>query len=338
MSKYRDAGVDIDGASLAVRKIRELAQMTYSSQVISGIGGFSGLFDLGALNFRNPVLAAGADGVGTKVKIAQELGKHDTVGIDLVAMNVDDVVTCGAKPLFFLDYIAVGKLQDDVIADLVKGIALGCRQAGCVLLGGETAQMPGIYGEDEYDLAGFCVGIVEKDRIIDGRTIVPGDVLVGLASSGLHSNGFTLARKVLLDEARLRLDQYIPELGRTLGEELLEPTKIYAPAVLQVAASYRVKGVAHITGGGIVDNVPRVLPPGRKFKIDFGWDVPPIFSMIQKLGHISRDEMFRVFNMGVGMVLVLSQEEVDGAVSLLKDLGCKAFPIGEICSEVDNGV
>ncbi|HHW18261.1 MAG TPA: phosphoribosylformylglycinamidine cyclo-ligase [Firmicutes bacterium] len=330
---YKKAGVDIDGAAASVRKIKELARATQDSHVISGIGGFSGLYHAGALGFRDLVLSAGADGVGTKVKIAQAVGKHDTVGIDLVAMNVDDVVTSGATPLFFLDYIAIGRLNPKTVEDIVKGIVEGCRMARCVLLGGETAQMPDVYEENEYDLAGFCVGAVEKTRIIDGRNIKPGDVLIGLESSGLHSNGYTLARKVLLEKAGLKLDQHIGELGRSLAEELLEPTRIYAPLILELIESVPLKGVAHITGGGIYDNVSRILPPGTRIEITKNWNVPRIFDLIQKLGDISWDEMYRVFNMGVGMVLVVSPDDAGAALRKACDSGVGAFEVGVVREE-----
>lgn len=330
MSQYKRAGVDIDGAESSVTRIAELARGTYNSSVLSGVGGFSGLFRAKDLDMKDMVLAAGADGVGTKVKIAQAMGKHDTVGIDLVAMNVDDVVTSGAKPLFFLDYVAVGKLRAGVVEDIVKGVAEGCNRAGCVLLGGETAQMPGLYDEDEYDLAGFCVGAVERDRVIDGSRIAPGDVLIGLESSGLHSNGYTLVRKVLLEEAKMRLDQYVPELGRTLGEELLEPARIYAPVILELRKSVDLKGVAHITGGGIPGNVPRILPGVTRMALSGDWPVPPVFSMIERLGRIAREEMLRVFNLGIGMVVVVSEKEASKAVLTLKDLGVRVHRIGDV--------
>ena len=330
MSMYRKAGVDIQGASDSVKNITRLARSTYNSSVLSDIGGFSGLFHAGGLGFKDLVLAAGADGVGTKVLIAQKMGKHDTVGIDLVAMNADDVVTCGARPLFFLDYVAIGKLNPEVVAEIVKGVAEGCSQAGCVLLGGETAQMPDIYGPDEYDLAGFCVGGVERDQIIDGSKIVPGDVLIGLESSGIHSNGYSLVRKVLLEDAKLDLDRHIPEFGRTLGEELLEPTRIYAPAVLELVKEVQVKGLAHVTGGGIPGNVPRAFPEGVRMKISWNWPVPPVFEMIREIGRIPDEEMRAVFNMGIGMVVIVGREQADRVFAVMKRLGLKAYEMGEI--------
>ncbi len=287
MSMYRKAGVDIKGASDSVKTITGLAKSTYNDSVLSEIGGFSGLFHAGGLAFKDLVLASGADGVGTKVLVSQAMDKHDTVGIDLVAMNVDDVVTCGARPLFFLDYLAVGRLNPGVVRDLIAGVTAGCKQAGCVLLGGETAQMPDIYGPDEYDLAGFCVGGVERGQIIDGSKIVPGDVLIGLESSGLHSNGYSLARKVLLEDGKMDLGRQIPEFGRTLGEELLEPTRIYASAIVELIKEVPVKGLTHVTGGGILGNVPRVFPRGVKMSLSWDWPVPPVFHMIQRLGGVS---------------------------------------------------
>ena len=330
MSTYKQAGVDIDGAESAVRRIADIARSTYNSSVLTGVGGFSGLFSLEGLGGGNVVLAAGADGVGTKVKIAQAIGKHDTVGIDLVAMNADDVVTSGARPLFFLDYIAIGKLRPGVVEDLIKGVAEGCRQAGCVLLGGETAQMPGMYEEDEYDLAGFCVGAVDKGRIIDGSRISPGDVLIGLESSGLHSNGFTLARKVLLQDAGMSLSRRVPELGCTLGEELLEPTRIYSRAILRLRESVDILGLAHITGGGIPGNVPRIFRPGLSMEVTWKWPVPPIFDLIRHLGGIPEDEMRRVFNMGIGMVAIVREEDADKTSRLLKDMGVGSHFVGVV--------
>jgi phosphoribosylformylglycinamidine cyclo-ligase len=330
VSQYRKAGVDIDGAASWVERIKKIARGTYNPSALSEIGGFSGLFRAGDLGMKDMVLAAGADGVGTKVKVAQAMGKHDTVGIDAVAMNVDDVVTCGARPLFFLDYLAVGKLVSEVVEEIVRGVADGCKAAGCVLLGGETAQMPGMYDEDEYDLAGFCVGAVEGDRIIDGSRIIPGDVLVGLESSGLHSNGFTLARKVLLEDAALRLEQRVAELGRTLGEEMLEPTRIYSPAILRLRESVDLKGIAHITGGGIPGNVPRMFPGGTRMRLTGKWPVPPIFDLIRRLGGMPDEEMLRVFNMGVGMVVAVTEPEVGRAVSALKSMGIGAHQVGVV--------
>lgn len=330
MSQYRDAGVDIDGAASSAGRIAALARETYGPQVLSGVGGFSGLFATANLGMKDMVLAAGADGVGTKVKISQAMGKHDTVGIDLVAMNCDDVVTGGARPLFFLDYVAVGKLQTGVMDEIIRGVVEGCKRAGCALLGGETAQMPGLYDEGEYDLAGFCVGAVEKDKIIDGSRIEAGDVVIGLESSGLHSNGYTLARKVLLDDAGMRLDQHIAELGRTLGEEMLEPTRIYAPYVLSLRDSVDLLGVAHVTGSGIPGNVPRIFPKGLRLAITGKWPVPPIFSLIERLGRIPRDEMLRVFNLGIGMTVIVSEKDAGKTLDALAALGVRGHHVGVV--------
>jgi phosphoribosylformylglycinamidine cyclo-ligase len=313
-----------------VGRIAQIASRTYGPGVVSGVGGFSGLFDPWVFGFREMILAAGADGVGTKVKIAQALDKHDTVGIDLVAMNADDVVTCGAKPLFFLDYIAVGKSRPGVVEEIVKGIALGCEMAGCALLGGETATMPAMYEEGEYDLAGFCVGGVEREKIIDGSAIAPGDVVLGLESSGIHSNGYTTARKVLLEEGKMRLEEYVAELGRTLGEELLEPTRIYSKALVEAMRHVSIRGMAHVTEGGVLGNIRRVLPEGTEFRKTASWPVPPIFDIIRKLGNLDDAEMDRVFNMGIGMVVILGPEDAGKLVGLLEGHGVRAHHIGEV--------
>lgn len=313
-----------------VGRLADLAKSSHRPEVLSGIGGFAGLFHASGLGYKDLVLAAGADGVGTKVKIAQALDKHDTVGIDLVAMNADDVVTCGAAPLFFLDYIAVGRVGPTVVEDIVKGVVEGCNQAGCTLLGGETATMPAIYEDGEYDLAGFCVGGVERDRIVDGKSIVPGDIVLGLPSSGIHSNGYTTARRVLLDEAKMRLTDYVAEFGRTLGEEMLEPTRIYAKALVTAMAKVRIKGMTHITEGGIPGNTPRTLPQGTKLQVTGKWPVPRIFDLIRKVGTLPDEEMSRVFNMGIGMTLVVSPDDVDTAVEVLKEAGVAAYLVGEV--------
>lgn len=313
-----------------VGRLADLAKSSHRPEVLSGIGGFAGLFHASAMGYKDLVLAAGADGVGTKVKIAQALDKHDTVGIDLVAMNADDVVTCGAAPLFFLDYIAVGRAGPTVVEDIVKGVVEGCNQAGCTLLGGETATMPAMYDDGEYDLAGFCVGGVERDRIVDGSSIVPGDIVLGLPSSGIHSNGYTTARRVLLDEAKMRLTDHVAELGRTLGEEMLEPTRIYAKALVAAMAKVRIKGMTHITEGGIPGNTPRTLPQGTQLKVTGKWPVPPIFDLIRKVGKLSDEEMARVFNMGIGMTLVVSPGDVDTTVEVLKEAGVAAYLVGEV--------
>lgn len=328
---YKKAGVDIRAGDELVRRIRPIALKTARPGLLAGVGGFSALFDLKSRRYRRPILVSSTDGVGTKLKIAFRTGIHDTVGIDLVAMGVNDILTQAAEPLFFLDYFVCGKLKVGVAEAVIRGIAEGCRQAGCTLIGGETAEHPGDYADGEYDLAGFAVGVVEKDRIPDATSIAPGDFLVGLPSSGLHSNGYSLARKVLLDLKRLRLGRRIPELGRTLGEELLEPTRIYAKLILSLLRSHSIKGLAHITGGGIPGNLPRILPEGRRAWIDRrAWTVPPIFELIRKAGKISQTEMDRAFNNGLGIIMVVGKKEVDGVVRSLNKLGERYCLIGEV--------
>ncbi len=321
---YKDAGVNIDLADHIVNKIKPLISKTSIPGVLGDIGGFGGLFSLVEQKYKEPVLVSGTDGVGTKLKIAFALDKHDSVGIDLVAMCVNDIVASGAKPLFFLDYISIGKLSEKIALNLIKGISQGCKMAKCALLGGETAEMPGFYPEGEYDLAGFVVGIVEKSKIIDGKEIKEGDSIIGISSSGLHSNGFSLVRKVLLESNNYKISDEISSLGRSLGEELLSPTKIYLRPVLHLLGKYNILGIAHITGGGISENIPRVLPEGVSVKIDReSWPKLPIFSLIQKEGEISDSEMFRTFNMGIGMVLIVRE---DKAVQIIKELGQIDFP------------
>jgi phosphoribosylformylglycinamidine cyclo-ligase len=328
---YANAGVSIEAGDELVRRIGPIASRTKRPGVLAGVGGFSALFDLKDRGYRHPVLVSSTDGVGTKLKVAFMMKKHDTVGIDLVAMGVNDIMTQGAEPLFFLDYFVCGKLDIDVAEMVVRGIAAGCRQAGCVLIGGETAEHPGDFPKGEYDLAGFVVGVVERKKILNPKSIVPGDVLIALPSSGLHSNGYSLARKVLLDAGRLKLHQQMPELGRSLGEELLEPTRIYAKIIRALSAKYPIKGAAHITGGGIPGNLPRILPEGRRAWINRGsWPVPPVFDLIQKIGRVSREEMDRTFNNGLGMILVVGKRHVDGVTSMLKKMRESYFLIGEI--------
>jgi phosphoribosylformylglycinamidine cyclo-ligase len=327
---YKDAGVDIDAGDLFVQKIKPFVKATMRPEVLTDIGGFGGLFAL--KKYRNPVLVSGTDGVGTKLKVAFLMNRHDTVGIDLVAMCVNDIVVQGAEPLFFLDYFATGKLKPEEHAMVVKGIADGCRQAGCALIGGETAEMPSFYGEDEYDLAGFAVGVVEKTRIIDGSKIKPGDQLVGLASSGLHSNGYSLVRKVLFEKAGYGVADILTELGGpTLGEVLLTPTKIYARTVLALMKDADVRGMAHITGGGITENIPRMLPKGTQALIRRkSWEPPAIFKLIRKKAGVDEAEMYRAFNMGLGMVLAVPKNQLDKVIKKAEKLGEKAFPIGEV--------
>ena len=305
---YAAAGVDIDVAAKAKAFIGEQAKTTYRPEVLSGVGFFGGLFEF--KGYQQPVLVSSVDGVGTKLKIAVALGKHDTVGIDIVNHCVNDILTCGAEPLFFLDYIAMGKLVPEQVAGIASGLAQACREVGCALIGGETAEMPGLYSGADYDLVGFIIGVVEKDKIIMGQTIQAGDAVIGLSSSGLHTNGYSLARKIFgLDQ----LNKHYPELGRTLGEELLEPHRCYLHQLKPQLSL--IKGLAHITGGGLVDNVPRVLPQGLAVRvIKRSWTVPPIFKLIQKKGNVDPGEMYRVFNMGIGMVLICAPEAVSGLI------------------------
>jgi phosphoribosylformylglycinamidine cyclo-ligase len=328
---YADTGVDIDAGNRAVELMKKSVRSTFRPGVLTGIGGFGGLFALDTTRYREPVLVSGTDGVGTKLRVAFLTGKHDTIGIDAVAMCVNDILTLGAEPLFFLDYLAVGKLEPEKVADIVSGVAEGCRQAGCALIGGETAEMPDFYETGEYDIAGFAVGVVEKSKIINGSTIVPGDVLIGLPSSGLHSNGYSLARRVLLDRAGYRVDQVHPALGRTVGEELLCPTRIYVPTVLPLLQKFHIKGIAHITGGGLPENVPRVLPPGTAAQIDTGaWETPAVFKIIAEEGPVETTEMYRVFNMGIGMVLVVPESQAGDVINELHGHGENACPIGRV--------
>ncbi|HER24271.1 MAG TPA: phosphoribosylformylglycinamidine cyclo-ligase [Candidatus Atribacteria bacterium] len=328
---YKEAGVDISLANQIVEKIKPLIGKTSVSGALGGIGGFGGLFSLTEQKYKEPVLVSGTDGVGTKLKVAFALKKHDTVGIDLVAMSVNDIITCGAKPLFFLDYISIGKLSEKVVIELIKGITEGCKMSDCALLGGETAEMPGFYAEDEYDLAGFAVGIVEKSKIIDGSEIREGDAVIGIASNGLHSNGFSLVRKVLLEVKKYGLDEKLNFLERSLGEELLRPTRIYVKPVLYLVEKYKILGIAHITGGGLLENIPRILPQGLSVEINSGsWSRPPIFSLIQKEGKISNQEMYRTFNMGIGMIFIVSHSESEKISGVLESMNCESYVIGRI--------
>jgi phosphoribosylformylglycinamidine cyclo-ligase len=331
MTTYREAGVDIDAGDEFVDRIKPLVRSTFRPEVLTDLGGFGGLFRLHAKQYEDPVLVSGTDGVGTKLKIAFLMDKHDTVGIDLVAMCVNDIAVSGAEPLFFLDYFATGKLSVEKAQQVVTGIAEGCRQAGCALIGGETAEMPSMYPEGEYDLAGFAVGVVDKPKLIDGKTIKPGDVILGLASSGLHSNGYSLARRVFFDKAKLSPSVKLPELDRPLGEVLLTPTRIYAKQILALVKEFRIKGIAHITGGGITENLPRVLPSGVRAKIDRkAWTVPPIFQVLSQLGQVEREEMYRVFNMGIGLMLVVPAQSAKAVLKKAEALGDRGWQIGEI--------
>lgn len=339
---YRQAGVDIEAGRDFALAIQAQLRSTYGPAVLENKCGFAGLYSipgqvgLFARRFQNPVLVACTDGVGTKLKVAQMAGKHDTVGIDLVAMSVNDLVVQGAMPLFFLDYIATGRLSRGTLVELVKGIAAGCRQADCALLGGETAEMPGFYRPGEYDLAGFAVGMVERARLINGRRLcVPGDVVLGLASSGLHSNGYSLVRKLFFEQEKMKVEQEVAELGCALGEELLRPTRVYVRALRAALERYRVKkvvhAVAHITGGGLVENLARVLGPRCVARLRKGsWPVPPVFGLIARLGGVEEAEMFRVFNMGIGMALVVSPYYLAAITRRLEAHGERAWPIGEL--------
>ncbi|HET8538932.1 MAG TPA: phosphoribosylformylglycinamidine cyclo-ligase [Anaeromyxobacter sp.] len=327
---YRDAGVDIDEGDRLVELIKPFARRTLRPEVLAGIGGFGGLFALDVAKWRQPVLVSGTDGVGTKLKVAFAADRHDTVGQDLVAMCVNDVAVVGAEPLFFLDYFATGKLSADQAAQVVKGIAEGCRIAGCALVGGETAELPGFYAEGEYDLAGFSVGCVERSRIVDGRSVAPGDVVIGIASSGLHSNGYSLARKALLEKHPL--DRTFDALGgRTLADALLEPTRIYAQDVLALLAKVPVKAFAHVTGGGLPGNVPRNLPDGARAVLEERrWPRPPIFDLVEREGQVARDEMYRTFNMGLGLVAVVAPGDEAAAHAVLRERDLGAWTVGAI--------
>ncbi len=325
---YKAAGVDVTAGYESVRLIKDDVKRTEIPGCISGIGGFGGLFQLDVSGIAEPVLVSGTDGVGTKLKIAMLLNKHDTIGIDCVAMCVNDIICCGAKPLYFLDYIAIGKNIPEKVASIVKGVADGCVMAGCALVGGETAEHPGMMAEDEYDIAGYSTGVVDKSKIIDNTKIKAGDAIIGIASSGVHSNGFSLVRKVFnINEQKVKT--LVPELGMSLGEALLTPTKIYVKPVLDLISKVDVKGISHITGGGFYENIPRMLPEGISAKINMGsWEIPTIFSLIQKEGNISEHDMYNTFNMGIGMAIVVADKDKEKAVELLKENGEDARVIG----------
>ena len=331
---YKNAGVDVEAGYKAVELMKQHVKRTNIPGVLSGIGGFGGLFEIGA-GYKNPVLVSGTDGVGTKLKLAFIMDKHDTVGQDCVAMCVNDIACGGAKPLFFLDYIAVGKNVPEKVADIVKGVADGCVAAGCALIGGETAEMPGFYAEDEYDLAGFSVGIVDKDKIIDGSRLESGNVIIGVKSSGVHSNGYSLVRKVFdindCDECSKRLNTYSDVLGMSIGEALLTPTKIYVKPLLAAIEAADVRAVSHITGGGFYENIPRMLKDGTRAKINKNSvDVLPIFNMIQKFGDVSEHDMFNTYNMGIGLMLAVSRDSADAAIAAIEKCGESACVVGEI--------
>jgi phosphoribosylformylglycinamidine cyclo-ligase len=328
---YKEAGVDIDRANSFIERIKPLIKSTSRREVLNGIGGFGGLFHLDIGKIKHPVLVSSTDGVGTKLKIAQMMDKHDTVGIDLVAMSVNDVVVQGAEPLFFLDYIATGKIHVENSVQIIEGIVRGCQDAGCALIGGETAEMPGFYPEGEYDLAGFCVGVVEADRLIDGSEIHVGDRIIGIASSGLHSNGFSMARRVLFDTGKLQPGARVEGLEQVIGLELLKPTRIYVKPILKLIKNFSIRGIVHITGGGFLDNIPRIVPgPCRALVKRGSWPVPPIFDLIRKIGDVEEMEMFRVFNMGIGMIIIVDEKDQKEILERLEKLGEKAYSIGFI--------
>ncbi len=329
---YRDAGVDIDAMNTAVLRMKEFVRTTYTPGVLTDVGSFGGMFAVDWSGYREPVLVSSVDGVGTKLKVAFAMNRHDTIGADLVSHCVNDILVQGARPLFFLDYFATGKLSPDVVVDVVKGLSAGCKAAGCALLGGETAEMPGMYPENEYDLAGMIVGVVDRAKIVDGRDVAPGDVVIGIASDGLHTNGYSLARRVLFDAAGLTVSDSPAALGdKTIGEVLLAPHRCYANAVLPLLDEFQVKAMAHITGGGFYDNIPRTLPADCSVTVDRRlWQIPPIFSLIQELGSVSVPEMYRTFNMGIGYVLIAPREQAGEIVTRLIENGETAGLIGEV--------
>lgn len=328
---YADAGVDIEAGNRLVDMVRPIVQKTFRTGVMTDIGGFAGLFSLNLQNVKNPVLVSSTDGVGTKLKIAFMTGKHDTVGLDLVAMCVNDIVVQGATPLFMLDYISMGKLELERARQIIKGIAAGCMEARCSLIGGETAEMPGFYPEDEYDLAGFVVGLADNEELLDGAEIAVGHRLIGLGSSGLHSNGYSLARKIFFEGLKMKVDDYVEDFGRTLGEELLEPTRIYARTIMSLRRDFRIYGISHITGGGLMDNPPRILPTRCKAVIDrSAWTPGPVFQYIQRAGNIAEHEMMRTFNNGIGLLMVISEDEADEALLRLKAMGETAYMLGSV--------
>ncbi len=325
---YKEAGVDIEAGNEAVEKIKPLVASTWRPGVLSGLGGFGGLFSIDLQKYPEPILVSGTDGVGTKLRLAFQQDKHDTIGQDAVAMCVNDVLVQGAEPLYFLDYLAVGKLIPDKVASIVKGVAEGCRQAGCALIGGETAEMPGFYKEEEYDIAGFAVGIVNRDKMINGSGIREGDILLGLESSGLHSNGFSLVRKIIDDYS---LEEIIPETGKSLGQTLLNPTRIYVQQVLKVLEKINVPGMVHITGGGLTENIPRVLPEKMGVEISTSsWKTPFIFSFLQEAGKVEEAEMYRTFNMGIGFILIIHPEDEEKTVEILKENNENSIRVGRV--------
>jgi phosphoribosylformylglycinamidine cyclo-ligase len=334
---YADAGVDIDAGNRLVQRIKPIVSKTFKSGVITDIGGFAGMFSMNVHDIKNPVLVASTDGVGTKLKIAFMVDKHDTVGIDLVAMCINDIMVQGANPLFMLDYISMGQLDVEKAAEVVKGIAAGCMEANCSLIGGETAEMPGFYGKGEYDVAGFVVGIAANDQLFDGSEIAVGHQVVGIGSSGLHSNGYSLVRKIFFEQLKMSVDDYVPDFARTLGEELMEPTRIYCTTIKNMRRDFRIYGISHITGGGLIENLPRVLPKQCKAVIDpASWSSPPVFQYLRNSGKLSRREMMRTFNNGLGLVVVVSEEDVDELLLRLKAMGENAYHIGAVESRDEN--
>ncbi|MNN22449.1 Phosphoribosylformylglycinamidine cyclo-ligase [compost metagenome] len=329
---YKNAGVDIAAGNEAVERMKKHVKRTFRPEVMTDLGGFGALFGLNKDKYEEPVLVSGTDGVGTKLKIAFAMDKHDTIGIDAVAMCVNDIVVQGAEPLFFLDYLACDKVIPEKIEAIVSGIAEGCSESGCALIGGETAEMPGMYAEGEYDIAGFTVGVVDKSKIVNGSTISAGDTVIGLASSGVHSNGFSLVRKLLLEQSGYSLKDSLPELGgEVLGDVLLTPTKLYVKPVLSLLEEVKVKGMAHITGGGFIENIPRVLPDGVNVEVDYGtWPILPIFSLLQEKGNVSNRDMFTTFNMGIGLVIVVAKEQEEAALAALRAAGENPYVIGRV--------
>lgn len=327
---YRDAGVDIDAGNLSVKLIKDSVRATYRPEVLGDLGGFGGLFAM-STRYKEPVLVSGTDGVGTKLRFAFLLNKHDTIGQDAVAMCVNDILVQGAEPLFFLDYLAVGRLEPEQVADIVRGVANACRESGCALIGGETAEMAGFYAEGEYDIAGFAVGVVEKSRIITSERVKAGDVILGLPSSGVHSNGYSLVRKIVFDVKGFRGDEYIDELGRTIGEELLTPTRLYPKACLPLIEKFDIHGMVHVTGGGYYENIPRALPDGMGADIDAAaWPVPPVFRLLKEWGNVDWREMYRTFNMGIGMMIIAGADEAEGIKADLASRGEAVYEIGRV--------
>ena len=338
MITYKDSGVDVERGYEAVRLMKEHVKRTFNDNVIGDLGSFGGFYSIENSGMSKPVLVAGTDGVGTKLKLAFLAGRHDTVGIDCVAMCVNDVVCQGAMPMFFLDYLATGNLKPDMAATIVRGVAEGCLQAGCALIGGETAEMPGFYPEGEYDLAGFCVGMVDRAQVINGSNIRKGDTLIGLASTGVHSNGFSLVPRLLIND-KTDLSAPVEELGGcSLADELLRPTRIYVRTVKELISRFTIKGIAHITGGGFIENIPRILPDGLTARIDRGsWPVQPIFKMMQRISGMKDEQIYNTFNMGIGMVMAVDSEEADAVVCAANSLGENAFVIGEVIESEDGG-